>query len=122
MHHRIPDVGQGLLSVVAGHSRYYGVHMNDHALHLFRIQVGRLWHRALLRRSQTSHILWDRMHRLIVRWVPPVRSYHPYPLRSMSAVTQVKGQMRESRLSGSVEWVMSNRDPYSDSPEAVGWL
>jgi hypothetical protein len=77
MHHRIPDVGQGLLSVVAGHSRYYGVPMNDHALHLFRIQVGRLWHRALLRRSQTSHIPWDRMHRLIVRCLPPVRIYHP---------------------------------------------
>jgi hypothetical protein len=30
--------------------------------------------------------------------------------------------MRESRLSGSVEGVMSNHDPYSDSPEPVGWL
>ena len=28
--------------------------------------------------------------------------------------------MRESRLSGSVEGVMSNHDPYSDSPEP--WL
>jgi hypothetical protein len=28
--------------------------------------------------------------------------------------------MRENRLSGSVEGVMSNRDPYSDSPEP--WL
>ena len=30
--------------------------------------------------------------------------------------------MRESRSSGSVEGVMSNRDPYSDSPEPVGWI
>jgi hypothetical protein len=30
--------------------------------------------------------------------------------------------MRESRLSGSVEGVMSNHDPYSDSPEPVGWI
>ena len=67
MHHPIPEVGQWLRSVVAGHNRYYGVPMNDHALHLFRLQVGRLWHRALLRRSQTSRIPWDRMHRLIVR-------------------------------------------------------
>jgi hypothetical protein len=89
MHHRIPEVGQGLLSVVAGHSRYCGVP----------------WHRALLRRSQTSHIPWDRMHRLIVRWLPPVRIYHPYPLRRMSAVTQVKSQMRERR-----------------SPQPFGWL
>src|SRR5882672_7234040 len=87
MHHPIPEVGQWLRSVVAGHNRYYGVPMNDHALHLFRIQVGRLWHRALLRRSQTSRITWDRMHRLIVRWLPPVRIYHPYPLRRMGVVT-----------------------------------
>src|SRR5712691_6917986 len=87
MHHPIPEVGQWLRSVVAGHNRYYGVPMNDHALHLFRIQVGRLWHRTLLRRSQTSRIPWDRMHRLIVRWLPPVRIYHPYPLRRMGVVT-----------------------------------
>jgi RNA-directed DNA polymerase len=87
MHHPIPEVGQWLRSVVAGHNRYYGVPMNDHALHLFRIQVGRLWHRTLLRRSQTSHLPWDRMHRLIVRWLPPVRIYHPYPLRRMGVVT-----------------------------------
>jgi RNA-directed DNA polymerase len=87
MHHPIPEVGQWLRSVVAGHNRYYGVPMNDHALHLFRIQVGRLWHRTLLRRSQTSHLPWDRMHRLIVRWLPPVRLYHPYPLRRMGVVT-----------------------------------
>ena len=87
MHHPIPEVGQWLRSVVAGHNRYYGVPMNDHALHLFRLQVGRLWHRALLRRSQTSRMPWDRMHRLIARWLPPVRIYHPYPLRRMGVVT-----------------------------------
>src|SRR5215472_12637752 len=87
MHHPIPEVGQWLRSVVAGHNRYYGVPMNDHALHLFRIQIARLWHRALLRRSQTSRFPWDRMHRLIVRWLPPVRIYHPYPLRRMGVVT-----------------------------------
>jgi RNA-directed DNA polymerase len=60
--------------------------MNDHALHLFRIRVGRLWHRTLLRRSQISYLPWDRMHRLIVRWLPPVRIYHPYSLRRMGVV------------------------------------
>jgi len=30
--------------------------------------------------------------------------------------------MRESRLSGSVEGVMSNHDPYSDFSEPVGWF
>jgi hypothetical protein len=65
MHHPIPEVGQWLRSVVDGHNRYYGVPMNDAALHLFRLQVGRLWHRAPSRRSQNGHVPWARMHRLI---------------------------------------------------------
>jgi group II intron reverse transcriptase/maturase len=87
MHHPIPEVGQWLRSVVDGHNRYYGVPMNDPALHLFRLQVGRLWHRALSRRSQNGRIPWDRMHRHIARWLPPVRIYHPYPLRRMGVIT-----------------------------------
>ncbi len=87
MHHPIPEIGQWLRSVVDGHNRYYGVPMNDAALHLFRLQVGRLWHRALSRRSQNGHVPWDRMHRLIAHWLHPVRIYHPYPLRRMGVVT-----------------------------------
>jgi RNA-directed DNA polymerase len=87
MHHPIPEVGQWLRSVVDGHSRYYGVPMNDAALHLFRLQVGRLWYRALSRRSQSGRVPWDRMHRIIVRYLPPVRIYHPYPLRRMGVIT-----------------------------------
>jgi RNA-directed DNA polymerase len=87
MHQPIPEVGQWLRSVVDGHNRYYGVPMNEPALHLFRIQVGRLWHRILSRRSQKGRIPWDRMHRIIARWLPPVRIYHPYPLRRIGVVT-----------------------------------
>jgi group II intron reverse transcriptase/maturase len=87
MHQPIPEVGQWLRSVVDGHNRYYGVPTNEAALHLFRIQVGWLWHRTLSRRSQNGRIPWDRMHRIIVRWLPPVRIYHSYPLRRMGVVT-----------------------------------
>jgi group II intron reverse transcriptase/maturase len=87
MHHPIPEVGQWLRSVVDGHNRYYGVPGNAPALHLFRLQVGRLWHRALSRRSQKSRVPWARMHRLVTRWLPPVRIYHPYPLRRLGVVT-----------------------------------
>ena len=87
MHHPIPDMGQWLRSVVSGHSRYYGVPMNAPALHIFRFQVGWLWHRVLSRRSQNGRIRWDRMRRLIDRWLPPVRIYHDYPLRRMGVVT-----------------------------------
>ena len=87
MHDPIPEVGRWVRSVVAGHFRYYGVPGNDPALHLFRLQVGRLWHRTLSRRSQKGRITWERMHRLKARWLPRVRIYHPYPLRRMGVAT-----------------------------------
>jgi len=87
MHLPVPEVGQWLRSVVMGHFRYYGVPMNGRALATFRFQVSRLWHRALSRRSQTGRVRWDRMGRLLHAWLPPVRIYHPYPLRRMGVTT-----------------------------------
>ncbi len=46
-----------------------------------------LWHRALSRRSQNGRMLWDRMRRLIDRWLLPPRIYHPYPLRRLGVIT-----------------------------------
>ncbi|HVB46779.1 MAG TPA: reverse transcriptase domain-containing protein, partial [Burkholderiales bacterium] len=87
MHAPIPAQGQWLGTVVGGHLRYYGVPMNSPALHLFRFQVGRLWHRALCRRSQNGRLRWDRMRRLLKRWLPPARVCHPYPLRRFGVIT-----------------------------------
>jgi group II intron reverse transcriptase/maturase len=87
LHVSIPEVGRWLRSVVEGHLRYYGVPMNGPALHTFRFQVGWLWHRALRRRSQTARITWERMRRLIQRWLPPARITHPYPLRRLGVIT-----------------------------------
>jgi len=87
MHDPIPEVGQWLRSVVGGHIRYYGVPGNGTALYVFRLKVGWLWHRTLSRRSQNASVLWDRMRRLIDRWLPPVRIHHPYPLRRMGVIT-----------------------------------
>src|SRR5437867_492381 len=87
MHDPIPEVGQWLRSVVGGHIRYYGVPTNRAALYTFRFQVGWLWHRTLLRRSQKARVLWDRMRRLIDRWLPPARTCHPYPLRRIGVTT-----------------------------------
>jgi RNA-directed DNA polymerase len=87
MHAPIQDTGKWLRSVVSGHIRYYGVPMNSHALKTFRFRVGWLWHRALSRRSQNGRVTWDRMRRLIDRWLPPVRVYHPFPLRRMGVIT-----------------------------------
>jgi RNA-directed DNA polymerase len=87
MHEPIPELGKWLQAVVRGHVRYYGVPMNRPALFLFRFQVGRLWHCALSRRSQNGRVLWDRMRRLINRWLPMPSIRHPYPLRRMGVVT-----------------------------------
>jgi RNA-directed DNA polymerase len=87
MHAPIPEVGQWLRAVLSGHFRYYGVPMNAPALHMFRFQIGWHWRRALSRRSQNGRVTWDRMRRLIDRWLPPVRIYHDYPLRRLGVVT-----------------------------------
>src|SRR5437762_388554 len=87
MHEPIPELGKWLQAVVRGHIRYYGVPMNHSALALFRFQVGRLWHRSLSRRSQNGRVLWDRMRRLIARWLPLPTVCHPYPLRRMGVIT-----------------------------------
>lgn len=86
-HDPIPAVGKWLRSVVIGHIRYYGVPMNSRALNVFRFQVGRLWHRALARRSHKGRVTWERMRRIIGQWLPPARVCHPYPLRRMGVIT-----------------------------------
>jgi RNA-directed DNA polymerase len=87
MHEPIPEQAKWLAAVVRGHTRYYGVPMNSPALTLFRFQVGRLWHRTLSRRSQNGRVPWDRMRRLIARWLPLPVVCHPYPLRRMGVIT-----------------------------------
>jgi len=87
MHEPIPDQGKWLQAVVRGHTRYYGVPMNQPALQVFRYRVGWLWHRSLSRRSQNGRVLWDRMRRLITRWLPAPSVCHPYPLRRMGVIT-----------------------------------
>jgi RNA-directed DNA polymerase len=86
-HEPIPEQGKWLLAVVSEHICYYGGPMNQSALWIFRFQVGRLWHRALSRRSQNGRVLWDRMRRLRNRWLPVPTVCHPYPLRRMGVVT-----------------------------------
>ena len=87
LHEPIPAVGKWLGAVVRGHIGYYGVPMNRPALHLFRFCVGRLWYRALCRRSQKGRPRWERMRRLLDHWLPPARVCHPYPLRRFGVIT-----------------------------------
>ncbi len=94
MHRPIAEQGKYLRSVVAGHTRYYGVPNNGARLGRFRLQVGRLWHRTLRRRSQAKHLSWQRMSKIITYWVPPTRICHPYPNQRLIVTTQGKSRVR----------------------------
>ena len=79
MHHPIPNQGAWLARVLTGHYRYYAVPDNSHALREFRQAIGRHWLRTLRRRSQRQRLTWQRMARLIARWLPQPRILHPRP-------------------------------------------
>jgi group II intron reverse transcriptase/maturase len=87
LHDPVPEVGRWLRSVLLGHMRYYGVPMNAPALYTFRYYVIWYWHRALRRRSHKTRVTWARMYRYVACWLPPVRTYHPYPLRRLGVIT-----------------------------------
>ena len=94
MHRPIAEQGPYLRSVLTGHGRYFGVPDNGARLSAFRLQVGRLWHRTLCRRSQSHHLRWQRMHRLIEHWLPVPRICHPYPNQRLILTTQGKSRVR----------------------------
>ncbi len=79
MHNSIQDVGQWLKAVVTGHYRYYGVPGNYEAMNHFKHIIGRMWKHSLGRRSQKTTITWEKMGKLIDRWIPLPQIWHKYP-------------------------------------------
>lgn len=94
MHQPIAEQGRYLRAVVAGHARYFAVPCNGVRVQAFRLQVGRLWHRTLCRRSQAKHLSWKRMHRILVHWLPIPHICHPYPNQRLIVTTQGKSRVR----------------------------
>jgi RNA-directed DNA polymerase len=86
-HQTIPEMGRYLRSVVAGHMRYYAVPMNAVSVSNFRLAVSWIWWRVLKRRSQRTHLPWNRMKRHVARWLPQVRICHPYPWERFGVAT-----------------------------------
>ena len=87
MHQPVPEQGKYLRSVILGHMRYYGVPGNRPSIAVFRKGVCWLWRKVLKGRSQKHRLNWDRMKRLIDRWLPPVHVCHPYPLVRFGVIT-----------------------------------
>ena len=80
-HEPIPSQGRWLRQVVAGWYNYHAVPTNIAALSTFQHHVGRLWLRALRRRSQKDRTTWTKMRGIIDRWLPTPRILHPWPDR-----------------------------------------
>jgi RNA-directed DNA polymerase len=93
-HDPIPEVGQWLGSVVRGYYQYHGIAGNARAIRRFREEVNRLWHRALGRRSQKGEVTWERMQRLIARWIPRARIVHPWPSVTLAVMTRSTSPVR----------------------------
>jgi len=93
-HLPVPEQGRWLASVVRGHLAYYAVPGNIDAVGTFHRQAGRHWLRALRCRSQRHRLTWQRMSRLIDRWLPPVRIVHPQPSVRFDAKTRGRSPMR----------------------------
>lgn len=94
LHNPVPVVAKWLRVVLLGHYRYYGVPGNSRKLHSFYFHLSRIWHKALLRRSQRHRLNWVRMNRLINRWLPRPRIYHSYPDLSMYVTTRGRSPVR----------------------------
>lgn len=76
MHQKIPQVGKWLEAVLRGHYQYYGVSYNFRAIQNFRYQLSLAWFKTLRRRSQRHRTNWERMRRLIHKWLPAPRIVH----------------------------------------------
>jgi RNA-directed DNA polymerase len=79
MHDSIQEVGKWLKAVVTGHYLYYGVPGNSDAMNCFRYLISKRWMRTLRRRGQKGLITWDKMKKVIDRWLPIPQIYHKYP-------------------------------------------
>jgi len=64
-HRPLRDQHRELCRKVQGHAAYYGIRGNMRALQTFRFRVSWIWVKWLSRRSQKSHIPWDKACRLL---------------------------------------------------------
>ena len=113
-HASIPEQGSWLKRVVGGWYNYHAVPTNIAALSSFRYLVGKLWLRALRRRSQKERTTWAKMRSILDRWLPTPRILRPWP-RARFAVKHPRWE--PDALIGLVRFCAgapSNGRPYRD--------
>jgi RNA-directed DNA polymerase len=94
LHWPVPVVGKWLRVVLLGHYRYYGIVGNRRKVSAFRYHLSLLWYRTLRRRSQRYRLNWNRMVRLVKRWLPQPRICHPYPDINLYVKTRGRSPVR----------------------------
>jgi RNA-directed DNA polymerase len=77
----IDEQGKWLGAVMRGYYAYFAVPTNTSVLSAFRYHISIKWYRSLRRRSQRTRLNWQRMSRLIARFLPTPRVLHPWPDR-----------------------------------------
>jgi RNA-directed DNA polymerase len=78
-HAPIDEQGKWLGTVIKGYFAYFAVPTNTYPLSAFRYHISLTWFQSLRRRSQRHRLTWDRMSRLITRFLPSPRVLHPWP-------------------------------------------
>jgi RNA-directed DNA polymerase len=80
-HYRVGQTGRWLASVIRGWMGYHAVPDNFSRLDEFVTEVTKLWLHQLRRRSQKGRAAWpwNRLNRLVDRYLPQPKILHPYP-------------------------------------------
>ena len=94
MHQPVKEQGKWLRSVLLGYFAYHAVPGNSERIGEFRTQIARMWYKTLRRRSQKSSLTWERMGKLVKRWLPPARILHPWPEKRFLATTRGRSPVR----------------------------
>jgi hypothetical protein len=85
-HLPLADQHQTLGQKLLGHFAYYGITANSASLARFRHAVIRIWRKWLSRRRRGMFIAWDRMTRLLERYVlPAAAAIHSVYLRAANS-------------------------------------
>jgi RNA-directed DNA polymerase len=78
-HTPIDEQGRWLGTMMKGYFAYFAVQTNTYLLSAFRYHTSIIWFRSLRRRSQLRRLTWERMIRLIKRFLPSPSVLHPWP-------------------------------------------
>ena len=115
-HRPVPEQGRWLASVVRGHLAYYAVPGNSRAVAGLPDSGDPALVRGAARRSQRHRLNWDRMNRLVTRWLPPARIDAPVPRGRASTPPPKAG----AQCVSSARWDLCGGPPERAVPTAKG--